>query len=263
MSDDPLRPLLERVARAARATSARAGRVTAIDAETMSMTVDCAGEEIPGVRWYAHYSPQVGDYVDLLCVDGASWRALGALATDWNAPPAQYGEETITADALYIGTLSSAYNPHPWEWILYPSGDVYGAQGRYYNEVGPDLIDDWTFATVWHMPALAAALPDGATVQSVKLRVTRGWPWGVTGPVLPFIQRHTYTGAPSGAPSLIGTAWTPGGLAHNETAKWDLPSEWLTDWLAGDIEGFAIYSPRYQDYARFSLAAVVAYTTPA
>lgn len=254
MADAFLDPILERVARSNR-TFTRAGRVTVIDAGTASMTVDCAGDVIVGVRGYTHFLPAVGDFVDLLCVGGSSWRALGVpglgvaapvgapTPPTWTEPPTRYDGEVAVTPTMYRG--ETPVGSGTWTWLVL-------SPEQFSQGLGTSA--DRTYAGVAVFATPASVLPAGATITVAKLKVTRS-KYGLL--ATPRVYQHAYTAQPVGVPSYIGTVWSPGTLNSGETGQWDLPSAWVAAWVAGTTKGFGVFSSAAADVSTYLAFSVV------
>jgi hypothetical protein len=242
MPDPFLDPILRRIDRAQRTTT-RMGVITDIDVDDASLTVDCSGDIITGVRWYDHYAPVVADFIDILCVGGSSWRVLGKLSKQLGAGSVTYGSVTVSpSHAEFVWRSASAP-----EWSAYTYYDLRaGSQGRH------PLYDN-TGAIVYMFPALPPALPSGATVTGARITFRR-LPDSFTGLPLvePVVWQHDVTVIPLGhdvdPPPTTGTVWRPGFLAVEQVASWELPSAWLTAWLAGTTKGITLYTETIADY---------------
>jgi hypothetical protein len=252
MPDPFLDPILRRIDRAERTSRIRTGLVTAIDGDDVSMTVDCSGDILTGVRWYTHYSPTVADVVDVLNIHN-QWVVLGARDVAWTAPPTSYDGTVDIGGTLYYGVETESTGA--WVWTVYNSA----RQGRY-----TDKYVDFTFGTVGAFPNPTTVLPAGATITTARLVLTRSTAQITpTGLITPRFWQHTYTSAPVGAPTYTGTVWSPGTIALGESVSWEIPSGWLAAWLAGTIRGFGCYSDALADHAAFTqLTTRLTYTAP-
>lgn len=263
MPDAFLDPIFERIARSQRA-GMRIGTLTAIDTGDASVTVDCAGDVVPGVRWVGSYSPVVGDMVVVSRVE-AMWVVLGKMSKQIGAPTVTYGTVTVTPSTAWDGYFAEGY----WTWAVSPRAGIFGGppgQGKRY----PYGVEE-TSAGVWYMPSVATAIPTGATVTAATLRLTR-WtpnaeqaglsPEGTL--VAPRLYRHTYTTQPVATPTWSGAVWAPGSLLNGQPGGWALPSAWLTDLLTGAATGVGLYSTAAVDWTRFTdLTVDLSYTVPA
>lgn len=258
MSDPLLDPIFERIDRAQQA-GMRLGTVTEIDVADASLTVSLAGDMISGVRWIASYSPVVGELVLTSRVD-AVWVVLGKLSKQLGvaAPPIYGMAVDVPALGWFIESQLGAWSWTPQEFGL-------AGQGTYDTDFGS--VD--TLAGVWSFLPVSASLPEGATVISGKLRMTRWYPTVGAAPesslVTPRLRMHTYTeSGGTSAPVWTGTAWSPGTLARSQIGSWDLPSTWLTALLSGASMGVGVTSEARADYTRFSNVQIeISYSTPA
>jgi hypothetical protein len=265
VSDRFLDPLFRQLGEASEGTLARLGTVTEIDATNASLTVDCAGDVIPGMRWYSHYTPVVGDLVDVLCVGGSSWRVLGKLSKQLGSTVA-YGSVELNPAAAWAGVFAEDV----WSWQTAPTAGILGGppgQGKR-TPYGVAEVNNG----IWRLPSLTPALPAGSTVTSAKLRLTRWTPNAeqeVLSPeqtlVTPRLYAHAYSAPPggSGAPSWGSSVWSPGALSRGASGVWDLPSSWLTAMLAGTALGVGVASLTLADWTRWaSVRLDVSYSVP-
>ena len=123
MPDDFLDPILRRIDDSQR-SSMRIGVVTTIDAADASVTVSLAGDEIPGVRWIASYSPTAGDMVVVSRVD-AAWVVLGKMSKQLGVPSVVYDTVAVAPIASRQGWLSGG----SWVWNTQGSGSDSIVQG--------------------------------------------------------------------------------------------------------------------------------------
>ncbi len=264
--------LLRRTRMDAKSASIRLGVVTAIDATNAALSVNLAGAVVTGVRWVSTYVPAVTDFVVVVRADGA-WVVLGKLSKDLaNAAPPVPITEVIVPSVVHMGSRDMSGSS--WVWNTEPSSQIWPiAQGRrdQRNASGSILIATYIEAGIvrYSASSLAALLPSGAVIQTAKLRARRrqsAYPDGTNN--TPVVYGHAYTANPSGAPSFVPGfgPWRPGTVQVGQTVQWDLPSAWVTAWLAGTIRGFGIYSSTYTDYLTLetptSLQVTVTYTTP-
>ncbi len=275
MSADLAAALLRRVRQDGPAAGIRLGRVTAIDTTAAALTVDLSGALVSSVRWVATYSPAVGDFVVVVYADGA-WVVLGKLSKDLSAsPPPVPVTEVLVPSSVHMGSRDMLAGP-TWSWDHRPTNEIWPiSQGRWdqRNASGSIVVASYIEAGIVRYPAssLAALLPPGAVIQTAKVKIRRrhsraGAADGTNGS--PVIYGHAYTSNPSGAPSFVSGfgPWRPGTLDVGQTAQWNLPSAWVTAWLAGTIRGFGIYSTAYSDYLTLetptSFQVAVTYTVP-
>lgn len=252
MGDAFLDPILRRIDSAATRTLARLGKVTAIDATAASLTVDCAGDVITGVRWYSHYTPVVGDLVDVLCVGGSSWRVLGKLSKQLGASNTVIETVIVEPAVAWDGYFAEDV----WTWAISPRAGIYGGppgQGRRW----PAGVQEDN-AGVWYLPGVAASAA-GGTILSARVRMVRWSPNGeqaVLSPeaplVTPRIWRHVHTSMPSGSPLLVVPDWQPGSVELGGTASWELPSTWLADIVSGSAAGLAVSSDAAAEWTRWA-----------
>lgn len=245
MPDAFLDPILERVRRSQRA-GMRIGTLTAIDAPDASVTVDCAGDVIPGVRWVGSYSPTVGDKVVVSRI-GSMWIILGKMSKQIGAPTVIYG--TVRISAFQSDFTSWDTTQPELGWYAWSFQDVRsGWQGRKIQSSAEN-----NYAIMYLYPAIAPALPVGATVTGARLSIRRHFNSVNAGAALagPAIYQHDKTFTPLGPngppPPTLGSVWRPGTLGFNEIGIWELPSAWLTAWLAGTTKGITLYSDAAAD----------------
>lgn len=258
MPDPFLDPIFDRMAREQRA-GLRIGTLTAIDTGDASVTVSLAGDSVPGVRWVGSYTPVVGDMVVVSRVD-AMWVVLGKMSKQFGAPTVAYGAFSFVPNESRVARLYGG----TWTWQLtQPYSDPVWQGAEAAGE---------GFASIFHYGSLVGSIPDGATVTSAKVTLHRAHPIdGDLGAALvqPVIYGHTGTNYPDDPPVLTAGygPWRPGWITQDQTATWDLPSAWLTAWLAGTITGLALSSTKLADLAIFTgvndAVVTVSYTTPA
>ena len=246
---------LEQAVRAAVAEGASSdaymGTVTAIDSTALALTVDIGtGTPLTGVRWIASYTPAVDDFVVVLRV-GHGWWVLGKNSKDLTDPGGAIVSSEVVPAYAAIGGVNHLDSP-TWHWFA--SSIV--AQGVTSSYISPTD----THAAVYLFPPLASLLPPGSTVLATKLRLTRDADDSGASPQTPVVRLHSYTGAPSGAPTWIGSEWRPGAVAVGQSAVWDLPSAWVTQLLAGSARGVGLYSTRRADYSLWLAGAQITIT---
>lgn len=250
MRDDFLAPLIGRIDRSQRA-GMRLGTVTAIDTEDASVTVDAAGDEIPGVRWVDSYTPTVADIVVVSRVD-AMWVVLGRLSKQWGAPDTIIDTVVVDPVLAWDGYLAEDV----WTWAVAPRAGILGGppgQGRRWPfGVQEDL------AGVWLFEGVADAIGPGV-VLSAQVRVVRWVPNAEQSQlapeaalVAPRLWRHVHTSMPSGSPLLVAPDWQPGTVAAGGTAVWPLPETWLTDLVSASAAGLAVSSDAAADWTRWA-----------
>lgn len=246
------------------APSLSTATVTAIGANTLTVTVGIVSTA--GIPWVTSYGPTVGDTVLLMEIGGLVV-AIGKLSTSLGAitPPAPVPTVPTTQTVLltpatqWDGKLGGS-----WSW----SKDYPAYQGRGKEWYVLDAPPTYTRAAYFIFnPSVASQIPSGATVQSAKLRASRGiLDGGASTPVSPVVYGHSRTAGsanPTGAPSFVSGfgPWKPGGLTPFQYATFDLPSTWLTALLAGTIAGFGLYSTSSADFGNFSLSLSITYST--
>lgn len=250
--------LLELV-RSARETGARLGVVTAINTTDASLTIDIStATPLTGIRWLAPYVPVVGDFVTILRV-GTSWQVLGKLSKDLTRGPTLIqGTATVLPYAVYAGVKNTG--AATWTWTAAGPASYQGKE---------PWSNPKAHRTLYLYPALADQLPVGATVTSMKLRMTK-WADDNVAENLhsPRIHAHSNTSAPLGEPSWVagfGPMAGVGALGNGESAQTDVPAAWLAAWLAGTIRGFGLNTDAIADYSlwdRGSGAVTITYTAP-
>lgn len=243
-------PILDRIAAARRSAGLRVGTVTAIDTVTHAVTVSLAGATVGALRWVSTYSPTVGDVIVAARADG-QWIVLGRLSKQLASPTVAFGEATLTpqwyaGDQRVTGGVGGE-----WFWQASQSAP----QGR--TIVDQDA-DYYLRAAIGMYPAPGSVLPAGASVLSAKLRLGLA----INEPILrtPRIFTHTRPtpptqGAPT-PPTWVAGPWSPGSVLGGQSAQWDLPSAWLTSWLAGTVRGLGLASSTAADLAAFTSGVV-------
>jgi hypothetical protein len=255
-------------------TVTRLGKVTAVDATALSLTVEVAGQSIPGVRWVQPYtSPTVGDFV-AVTRNGESWLCLGELSRDLTGPGYEAAVITVSPStrlAALRQVAGSGAGPS-WSWV-HDHDDMH--QGHNVRSGGNQFFS----AGIALYAPLASYVPDGATITACKVRFWRSaflWDDGslsnTSALVIPRIYGHARTPATPPTtqdPTTLWTAgygpWSPGSLQRGEVGQWDLPSAWLTAWLAGTITGLGTWSDQISDHTWWQLSAslTISYTVPA
>lgn len=257
-----------------RAARAYLGTVTAVDTTALSLTVDIGtGTPLTGVRWITPFSlypanPTVGDFVAVQAF-GASWWAVGKNSKNLAGPPTPGqsvpGTAVIPASRLLWADSGKPQGGTPWVWsdfiVLHKL-----AQGRSLNGGARD------YAMFADLSGFPGSVPSGATVTSMKVRVSRPAPSAFfapeeqKGPVT--IQLGTASAVPASGQTptdirVLGP-WRPGTVTPESSATWDLPSAWATALLSGAAKGLLTYSTAPADLAQISaVEVVVSYTLPA
>ena len=270
------------------------GVVTAISLPTVTVTVTVNGSSIANVRCLGNYYPVVNDLVevayilDQFIVQQAISKNLTKPTTtdtqppDPTPPPAPTaGTVVVAPDAVFSNSYGYTHTNGSSEaaaWGAWVSDRA--TQGRVtssssyttpeYGYWDPTLME-WvvvvpetttTTTTRYDYGALAViprpALPGGATITSAKLRVTRSASDGGPALVSPVLYGHTLAGSPAGALTgyLSGALWKPGTLAKGQTARWDLPSGWITAFMAGTLKGFGVWSNASIDASEYEAASI-------
>ena len=235
-----------------RAASLLLGTVAAVDVPTQSATVTLPAGNVSAVRWIASYTPAPGDFVVVTRIQG-QWVILGALSLDLAAPAARvYTTQTWVPIATRQGAQVGAVEANLWQWwegVDWVSLEgvrerVYGSMRR--RRPLPDPGAGWASFAVW--PSAADVIPSGATVTAARFSLTRSAmqlaPALISPRLVPLspamLPVPDGNGSVTSALLTTGSEWTPGQVGYGQTASWNLPSVWLTGWLAGTIRGVAM-----------------------
>lgn len=258
MSDAVLRRIQREIAAA---VAMDLGRVTAINADTKSVTVELTSGPVSALRWLKPYTPTVGQLVVVRRVRG-EWIVDGELSTDFTNAPPVYTTIIVEPVLMFEGSRLRNYGDVWEDWIWFTGdrmsqGGVRGAAAEYQHA---------SYAIV--APQISSLIPSGATITASKLTMARSDFFGsaLVSPVIYGHLRTATSSTPTGPPVFASGygPWRPGNLAKGQAGTWDVPSGWIAALMAGTITGLGLYSTVVTDYATFqSMRLEITYSTPA
>lgn len=226
------------------------GTVKAIDATTNSLTVTLPAGDVSGLRWITSYTPAVNDLVVVERVAG-SWLVQGKTSAVMTASTQRSFSKELPISGGGYGAWSYGVSTKYWVW----SDGILGQGKETYNIV--------TGGEVLHagvaIYSILSLVPSGATITSAKLTIRRN-PVVTYGSSLvsPVVYGTNATSTPTGSPPTVSGygPWKPGRLTYGQSGTWDLPSSWLSAWLAGTLTGIATVSSSSSDFAYWDSAKV-------
>lgn len=239
---------LRQVALSVQSSASDMGVVTAIDSVNASLTIQTsAPEPVTGVRWLAHYTPTVNDFVVLMKA-GNGWWVVGKNSKDLRTPNTAYGTVDLTVNAMWQGVEYVSDGLGDWTSIS-NSPQI----GLFSEEPGLASMDrDYTFIC-----RLAGdAVPTGAVIQSAKLQFSGQKSWDFGSKPIWFVSTHSYTGTPSWPATTTNehTIEEYPFEAQPRVYSFDLPSAIATSLAAGTAKGIHIRASH--DYGLFTVGDV-------
>jgi hypothetical protein len=250
------------------------GTIASVDATAGRAVVALpSGGTLTSLAWLAWYSPVVGDAVVLIRGE-SGWVIAGDVSADITLPVLSYTTTLVTPVASRAGWQDGAAAGTSWRW--YPSAGYEGStQSAYLLQGMRNAAGDGRAGAAW-WPTAAEVIPEGATVTGARIRMTRpDWAWGAD-----LVAPRLYGLSPTMVPADYGVVgplttvagfgpWQPGTLGRSKTGTWELPSSWLSAWLAGTICGVATVASAESQASGWAptlttaAPLTVTYTTPA
>ena len=257
------------------------GKITAVNTTTGVVTVLLAAGSIASLQWLSPYVPAVDDIVAVVR-DGTDWIVLGELSTNTVAVPVNatvvVGPDIVNQGDYHLFQTNGAGDPASWLWSTAAARQGRTEVRSSYTSPEYGYYDPITFEWIVGTPSVTTnyytrddygalarltvpTLPAGSTITSAKIRVTRlGTSSAGNSTVSPVIYGHTLNSTPSGALTSYLHAsygpWKPGTLAKGQTARWDLPSGWITAFMAGTLQGFGVWSNASTDASEYEAASI-------
>lgn len=240
---------LNSIAQSAQASQALLGTVTAIDSVNASLTVQTAAPDpITGIRWLAHYTPAVNDFVVLMQA-GNGWWVVGKNSKDLRASTRAYGSADYRPTATFEGQEFRADGIGSWAAKIPPF------VGLWSEEPGMPSADE-AYSGLWR---LSGEMPAGATIISAKLvaQMSLGWDYGNRLSLI--VSTHSYSGTPPFPPTVSNSlVLEPTKFeARPREYSFDLSSGIAAALAAGTARGIHVEAPNNYGYVVMENVRVV------